>query len=132
MSLLSLIGNILWFISGGIFGAIAWVVSGILCYITIIGIPFGKQCFKLAKLQLAPFGKKVINRGSTPMGLIGNIIWIIFPGLELAIFNLVAALFMAVTIIGIPFAVQGLKMAKLSFMPFGKDVLTEDQIKYKM
>ncbi|RCW89219.1 uncharacterized membrane protein YccF (DUF307 family) [Halanaerobium sp. DL-01] len=119
---MSLLGNIIWFIFGGFIEAVGWWFFGILWYATIIGIPVGKQCFKLAKMQLAPFGKKVVEKESSTIGFIANIIWIIFFGWELAVANLISALIFAVTIIGIPFAKQSLKLAYLSLMPFGKDI----------
>ena len=118
----TLIGNIIWFIFGGFFQALIWFIAGIICFITIIGIPVGFQCFKMAKLQLAPFGKEVVQTKSSAVGLLGNILWLIFFGWELALANLISAGFFAITIIGIPFAVQSLKMAKLSLFPFGREV----------
>ena len=120
---MSTLGNIIWIIFGGLFGAIGWVISGFICCITIIGIPFGKQCFKMAKLQLAPFGREVRNSKLGTMGLIGNLLWIIFLGWELALANLVSALIFAITIVGLPFAAQSLKLARLSLMPFGKEII---------
>lgn len=120
---MTLIGNIIWFVFGGLFESFAWFISGLFWTITIIGIPYGKQCFKMAKLQLAPFGKTVEDRGTTTLGFLANIIWIIFFGWELALMNLISALIFTVTIIGIPFAKQNLKLAKLSLMPFGKRII---------
>ncbi len=120
---MSLIGNIIWFIFGGFFESLAWLISGILWTITIIGIPYGKQCFKMARIQLAPFGKTVEDTGTTTLGFLANIIWIIFFGWELALMNLISALIFTITIIGIPFAKQNIKLAKLSFMPFGKRIV---------
>lgn len=119
---MSLLGNLIWIIFGGLFGAIGWCISGILCCITIIGIPFGKQCFKMATLQLAPFGKNVVDGKGSTMGVLGNILWLIFLGWELCLANLIAAAIFAVSIIGIPFAIQSLKLAKLSLLPFGKEI----------
>lgn len=119
---MSFIGNLIWFIFGGLVGAIGWCIAGIICCITVVGIPFGKQCFKLASLQLAPFGKKVVDGKGSALGLIGNILWILFLGWELCLSNLISALIFTITIIGIPFAAQSLKMAKLSLMPFGKEI----------
>lgn len=121
---MTFIGNIIWFVFGGFIHALGWFLSGVLWSITIIGIPYGRQCFKMAKLQLAPFGKKVVDeKGGSPFYFIANIIWIIFFGWELALANLISALLFAITIIGIPFAKQSLKLAVLSFMPFGKRVV---------
>ncbi|MFW6280250.1 MAG: YccF domain-containing protein [Halanaerobium sp.] len=119
---MSLMGNIIWFIFGGFIEALTWWFFGIISYISIIGIPVGKQCFKMARMQLAPFGKEVIEKDNSPVGLIANIIWILLFGWELALINLVSALIFAVTIIGIPFAKQSLKLAYLSLMPFGKEI----------
>ena len=121
------IGNIIWILTGGIVGAITWSLLGLFWFITIIGIPFARQCFKLAKLQLAPFGLEVRNQGTNPFGFIGNLIWLLVTGWELFLINILAAFFMAVTIVGIPFAIQALKLAKLSLMPFGKVVVTDNQ-----
>ena len=97
---MKLIANIIWMIFGGIFTALAWLILGILLCITIIGIPFGKQCFKAATLTLAPFGKKVVsNFGKHP---IMNIIWMLLFGWEMALGYLFAGLVCCVTIIGIP------------------------------
>jgi len=95
----------------------------VLC-LTIIGIPFGIQCFKLAGGVLAPFGREV--RETEPPGgtlaLIMNIIWIILPGLELAIMHLCLAAFFALTIVGIPLAAQHIKLLPLALLPFGRQV----------
>lgn len=120
---MSCLGNILWFILGGFFNSLGWLLIGLLWCITIIGIPIGAQCFKMAKLQLAPFGKQIITTNDGGVSFILNILWLIFGGLALAIGNLVSAILLTITIIGIPFAGQCIKMAKLSLMPFGKQVI---------
>ena len=118
---MSVLLNILWFVFGGFIVSLAYILGGLLLCITIIGIPFGIQCFKLSLLGLAPFGREI--REKEPPGgaiaVIMNIIWIILPGLELALIHLFLALFFAITIIGIPFAVQHLKMTRLAILPFG-------------
>lgn len=116
---MKLLGNFLWLILGGIVMSIMWFIIGIIYCITIIGIPFGKQAFKLAHLSLVPFGKKVEYTKLGASRLIGNIIWIIFGGLELAIGNMIFGAFCCITIIGIPFGKQYFKLAKLSLAPFG-------------
>lgn len=121
--MMSCLGNILWFIFGGFWNALIWCLVGVLWCITIIGIPLGLQCFKLARLQLAPFGKEVVTVNQGGGTFILNIIWLIFGGLELALANLISAFFLAITIVGIPFALQALKLAGLSLMPFGKEVI---------
>lgn len=120
-----LIGNLIWFVFGGLIHGLIWALWGILFSITLIGIPVGIQCFKLAGLQLAPFGKRIDYRPTGAVGLLANILWILFCGWELAVANLISAAFFAVTIVGIPFAVQSLKLAQLSLMPFGAEVVTE-------
>ena len=118
---MSLIGNIVFFIFGGFVIFLGYVLGGILMCLTIIGIPFGLMCFRLAGSVLAPFGREVVE--TEPPGgaltLIMNIIWIILPGLELAIMHLVLALFFALTIVGFPLAVQHLKMVPMALLPFG-------------
>lgn len=117
---MSCLGNIIWIIFGGLFGAIGWCFTGLIWCITIIGIPVGMQCFKMARLQLAPFGKEVVTVSDSSGNLIMNILWLIFGGLELCIANIISGLILCITIVGIPFAAQSFKMAKLSLMPFGK------------
>jgi|SRR6056297_32491 len=120
---LSLIGNIIWIIFVGLIEAIGWLLGGIILSLTIIGIPFGLQCFKIAKVQLAPFGKEVVTTNDSGTNLLMNIIWIVFFGWEIAILNLISALIFALTIIGIPFAKQSIKLAKTSLLPFGKKII---------
>lgn len=119
---MSLLGNIIWFILGGFISAIMWTIAGALCCITVIGIPFGMQCFKIAALTLFPFGKDVEIGNFGAGGLLGNILWIIFLGWELCIAHLVSAALCAITVIGIPFAVQHLKLARLALIPFGAEI----------
>lgn len=119
---MSLLGNIIWIIFGGLFGALGWLISGALLCVTVIGIPFGLQCFKLAGLQLAPFGKEVKDTGTGAMGCIGNVLWLIFFGWELALGNAIMGVIFAITIVGLPFAKQSFKLAHLSLFPFGKEV----------
>lgn len=116
------LGNILWFIFGGFLNSLAWLFFGVLWCITIIGIPIGIQCFKFASLQFAPFGKEIVTVNDGAGSFILNVIWLITCGWEMALANLISAGLLAITIVGIPFAVQALKLAKLSLMPFGKDV----------
>ena len=118
---MSLIGNVVFFVFGGFIIFLGYVLGGILLCLTIIGIPFGLMCFRLAGSVIAPFGREV--RETEPPGgiltLIMNIIWIILPGLELAIMHLVLALLFAVTIIGFPIAVQHVKLVPMALLPFG-------------
>jgi uncharacterized membrane protein YccF (DUF307 family) len=118
---MNLLLNIIWLVFGGFLIVIGYLLGSLLLCITIIGIPFGVQCFKLAGLAAAPFGREV--REKEPPGgcvsIVMNIIWILLPGLELALAHLVLALFFGITIIGIPIAVQHLKMTRLALIPFG-------------
>ena len=121
---MNLLLNIIWLILGGFIVVVAYLLGAILLCLTIIGIPFGVQCFKLAGLAIAPFGREV--REKEPPGgcvaVVMNIIWIILPGLELALFHLFMALLFAITIIGLPLAAQHLKMTRLALIPFGFQV----------
>lgn len=121
---MNLLLNIIWLIFGGFLIVIGYLLGSLILCITIIGIPFGVQCFKLAGLAAAPFGREV--REKDPPGgcvsVVMNIIWILLPGLELAIAHLVLALLFAVTIIGMPIAAQHLKMTRLALIPFGFEV----------
>lgn len=116
--------NIVWIILGGLVSALGWVITGLLWCITVIGIPVGLQCFKLASISLNPFGKEVRNEGGTG-SLILNILWLIFGGLALAVSNAVWGLILCITIIGIPFGRQFFKIAKVALTPFGSVVERE-------
>jgi uncharacterized membrane protein YccF (DUF307 family) len=122
---MKLIGNIFWFLLGGLPAALGWWFFGIFWAITIVGIPVAKQCFKLAAVQLAPFGKRIERNPDAGLGIVLNLFWIILGGLELALANLLAAAFFAITIIGLPFAKQSLKLAGLSLAPFNKRIVRE-------
>lgn len=120
---MSLFGNIIWFIFGGLISAALWLFSGLLLCLTIVGIPFGLQCFKFAIFVLWPFGRDVEIGQFGALGLFGNIIWIIFCGFWLCLTHLFFALLLCLTIIGIPFGLQHFKLAKLSLMPFGAKII---------
>jgi uncharacterized membrane protein YccF (DUF307 family) len=121
---MNLLLNIIWLIFGGFIIVLGYLLGAILLCITIIGIPFGIQCFKLAGLALAPFGREVREKEppSGALAVIMNIIWIILPGLELAVMHLLLAVAFAITIIGLPIAAQHLKMTRLALLPFGFEV----------
>lgn len=116
-----LLGNLVFFVFGGFVIFLGYVLGGIMLCLTIIGIPFGLMCFRLAGSVIAPFGREVVE--TEPPGgvlaLIMNIIWILLPGLELAIMHLVLAAFFALTIVGIPLAVQHIKLVAMALLPFG-------------
>ena len=114
------LGNIIWFLFSGLGMGLSWFFTGIMWCVTIIGIPFGLQCFKLAKLSFMPFGKTVSgNFGAHP---IANIIWFIFGGFGLTISFYIAGIFWCVTILGIPFGKQCFKLGKLAMFPFGATI----------
>ena len=119
---MTLIGNLLWLLLGGIVSGLMWLFSGILWCITIIGIPYGRQCFKFAALAFCPFGKEVVYGGGA-VSFIANLIWILFFGIEMALVNAFIGMLLCITIIGIPFGKQFFKIAKLALMPFGAKVI---------
>jgi len=120
--------NILWFLLGGFIVFFLYVLGAIMLCLTIIGIPFGIACFKLAGLAAMPFGK-TIREKEPPGGIwtvLLNVIWIILPGLELAIIHLLLAALMAITIVGLPFAAQHLKLTRMALLPFGYESRNTD------
>ncbi|HPR62943.1 MAG TPA: YccF domain-containing protein [Thermoanaerobaculia bacterium] len=121
---MSLIGNILWLILGGFIIFLEYMLGGFLLCLTIIGIPFGIQCWKMGILALWPFGRDVVQkeRVSGCLGLIMNLLWIFLGGFWIVVTHLMFALLCAVTIIGIPFAIQHLKLAHLALVPFGREI----------
>tara|TARA_B100000575_G_C22915343_1_gene531321 strand:- start:238 stop:693 length:456 start_codon:yes stop_codon:yes gene_type:complete len=130
-----LLGNIIWFLFGGIFLGLSWWILGILMYILVITIPFGKASFVIGNFCFFPFGKELISRkeltgkddiGTGALGLIGNIIWVIFAGIWLCIGHAISGVLCFITIIGIPFGIQHFKIAGASFAPIGKTVVTKE------
>lgn len=131
-----LLGNIIWFLLGGVIMGLLWWFYGLIAYISIIGIPWGKACFVFGKFMFWPFGREAIDRkeltgeddiGTGALGLIGNIIWLFLAGIWLAIAHLTSALLLLITIIGIPFAIQHVKLAIMALMPIGKTVVTKEE-----
>uniref|UniRef100_E6QQL4 Putative Permease of the major facilitator superfamily n=1 Tax=mine drainage metagenome TaxID=410659 RepID=E6QQL4_9ZZZZ len=125
---MNLIGNIIWFVLGGFVMGLAWWFAALLAAMTIIGIPWAIAAFRIGTFSFWPFGRQIVERQSTPAGAagaaLGNLIWALLAGWWLALGHLIAAALCAVTIIGIPFAFQHLKLASLSFFPFGKEIVT--------
>ena len=118
-----LLGNVLWItLGGGIFIFFWYLFGGLVLCCTIVGIPFGLQCIKLSILGLIPFGQEVRETRSSSgcLAVIMNILWIVCGGIELVLTHLVFALLCAITIIGIPFARQHIKLAGMALTPFGK------------
>jgi uncharacterized membrane protein YccF (DUF307 family) len=133
--MLRVLGNILWFVLGGVVMGLAWWLAGLLALITIVGIPWARSCFVIGSFAFFPFGKEPVNRrdltgrddiGTGVLGLIGNIIWFIFAGIWLAIGHLMSALACFITIIGIPFGIQHLKLAMIALAPVGQTVVRSD------
>lgn len=129
---MALIGNIIWFVFGGLIMGLAWWLAGILCFISIIGIPWGKACFVIGQFTFWPFGKEAVSRkqksgqddiGTGTLGLIGNVLWLIFMGIWLAIGHIVSGILCCITIIGIPFGIQHFKLVPISLMPIGMTVV---------
>ncbi|PAR36347.1 YccF domain-containing protein [Vibrio metoecus] len=130
--MLRTLGNIIWFLCGGIVMGLAWWLVGVLAFISIIGIPWGRACFVIGNFSLWPFGYEAISRdeltdqtdiGTSGFGVLGNIIWFILAGFWLAVGHILSAVACFITIIGIPFALQHLKLAVISLAPIGKTVV---------
>jgi len=124
---MSLLLNILWLIFGGLLIAVEYVVVGFVLCLTIIGIPFGVQCFKIAGLALSPFGKEIGRPKQESVlgaltGSLFNIVWFFVAGLWIFLSHIALAVALMLTIIGIPFAFQHLKLAVLALLPFGREI----------
>jgi uncharacterized membrane protein YccF (DUF307 family) len=129
---MSAIGNVFWFVLGGFLMGLGWWLAGLLCAITIIGLPWAKACFVIGQFAFLPFGKEAVSRaavtgvedlGTGALGTLGNVIWFIFAGWWLALGHLASALCCFVTIIGIPFGIQHIKLALLALAPVGKTIV---------
>jgi uncharacterized membrane protein YccF (DUF307 family) len=120
----SLLLNILWLLLSGIWLFIGYVAAGLVMCITIIGIPFGIQSFKLAAFALWPFGRSIVRspHASGALSLIGNVLWFVLAGLWLAIGHLLLGVLLCITIIGIPLGPGNFKLVPLALFPFGKDI----------
>ena len=118
-----LIGNILWIIFGGLLSALGWIAAGAMWCVTIVGIPIGLQCFKLASISFNPFGKEVIYEDSGAVSFLVNVLWLLLSGWVLALCNFILGCVLCVTIAGIPFGKQFFKIARLSLRPFGAVVV---------
>jgi uncharacterized membrane protein YccF (DUF307 family) len=129
--------NILWLLTGGLWMAVGWVIAGVLLAITIIGLPWTRSAFSIAAYTLLPFGYRVVRRdeytgqadlGTGPLGVLGNLIWLVLAGWWLALGHLVTAVALAITIIGIPFAWAHLKLAGLALWPIGRMIVPMDEL----
>ncbi|ELI5731401.1 YccF domain-containing protein [Vibrio fluvialis] len=130
------IGNIIWFLLGGVMMGLAWWFFGLLAFISIVGIPWGRACFVIGNFSFFPFGQEAIGRdeltgkediGTGGFGVIGNVIWFLLAGVWLAIGHLLSAVACFITIIGIPFALQHLKLAVISLAPIGQTIASKEE-----
>lgn len=129
------IGNFLWFVLGGMFMGLGWWLVGLLAFLSIVGIPWGKACFVIGQFTFFPFGKEAVSRkdlskegdiGTGVFGTIGNVIWFLLAGVWLAIGHVLSAVACFVTIIGIPFGIQHLKLAAIALAPIGKTIVPKE------
>src|SRR4051812_21650116 len=135
MSAMSLILNVFWIVFGGLWMAVGWLIAAVIMAITIIGLPWARAAFNIATYAFLPFGHRAVSRveyfgredvGTGPLGVIGNIIWLILAGWSLALAHSVIAVVFAITIVGIPFAWAHLKLAGLALWPIGRAIVPID------
>lgn len=135
--MIKLILNVLWFVFGGFFAGLGWILAGVIMAITIIGLPWARSCFMLARFSFWPFGYDIAPRdvvqgrddfGTGAFGTVGNVIWFVLCGWWLALMHISAAVAFAITIIGIPFAWAHVKLALASIFPIGKTVISVDRL----
>lgn len=124
---MNLLGNLIWLVFGGLLSALGYFTGGVVLCLTIIGIPFGLQCFKVAGFVLWPFGRRAVSTASASgcLPLFLNIIWMLCGGLWVALSHIAFGLLLFLTIIGIPFAKQHFKLVEISLMPFGKKIVDQ-------
>jgi uncharacterized membrane protein YccF (DUF307 family) len=129
MGLMKALLNIIWLLFGGIWLALGYVLAGIICCVLIVTIPFGIASFRIAGYALWPFGRTVVDRGGRTyfMSTLGNIIWLVFAGIWIAIGHVLTAIPMFLSIIGIPLGIANIKMIPVSLMPLGKEIVPTDR-----
>jgi uncharacterized membrane protein YccF (DUF307 family) len=136
MGFLSLLLNLLWIVTGGIWLAAGWLLAAVIMALTIVGLPWARSAVTIARYAFLPFGYAAVRRdahygredlGTGALGAVGNILWLVLAGWWLALGHLVAAVGLAVTIIGIPFAWAHLKLAGLALWPVGKDIVPREE-----
>ena len=132
--------NNLWFVLGGLPMALAWWAAAIVSAITVIGLPWARSCWVIGKFSLWPFGTDAVNRrqlsgradiGTGVLGLLGNVLWFLIAGWWLAIGHISSALACFVTVIGIPFGIQHLKLALIAIAPIGMTVVQKRGTRYQ-
>ena len=133
---MSLLLNILWIVFGGLWMAVGWLLAAVIMAVTIVGIPWARAAANIALYTLLPFGHTAVDReeftgrpsvGTGPLGLVGNLLWLLLAGWWLALAHLIIALGLAITIIGLPFAWAHLKLAGLALWPIGKEIVSTEQ-----
>ena len=119
---MSLIGNVIWLVFGGLVTGVGYIIGGLGICLTIVGIPFGLQSIKLGFAVMTPFGRRIetSEEADSPLLLIFNLIWVVLFGWEIAVAHLASAALLAITIVGLPFAKQHLKLLPLALFPFGR------------
>ena len=115
--------NVLWFVLGGWISGSLWLLAAVILAITVIGLPWAPAAARMAAFSYWPFGKTIVDRDTGPTSLLLNIVWFVLAGWWLAIHHIVLAAALAVTIIGLPFAFQHLKLAMVSLAPVGKTII---------
>jgi uncharacterized membrane protein YccF (DUF307 family) len=132
MPLIPLLLNLLWIAFGGLWMAVGWLIAAVIMAVTIVGLPWTRAAFNIASYTLFPFGRTAISRaeyfgredvGTGPLGAIGNLAWLILAGWWLALGHVITAVFLAVTIFGIPFAWAHLKLAGIALWPIGRIIV---------
>lgn len=133
--MIRLLLNLLWFVLGGVWMGLGWWLAGVLCFISIVGIPWGRACFVIGSFSFFPFGRQTVSRreltgkddmGTGLLGTLGNVIWFVVAGGWLALGHVVSAIACFVSIIGIPFGIQHLKLAVIALAPIGQTVVDAD------
>ena len=133
---MSLLLNVLWIVFGGLWMAVGWLLAAVIMAVTIVGIPWAWAAANIALYTLLPFGHTAVDReeftgrpslGTGPLGLVGNLIWLLFAGWWLALGHLIIAFGLAITIIGLPFAWAHLKLAGLALWPIGKEIVSTEE-----
>jgi uncharacterized membrane protein YccF (DUF307 family) len=135
------IGNLIWFLFGGCLMGLGWWLVGLIMLVTIVGIPWSRSAFVIGSFCFFPFGKEVIGRedlsgesdiGTGVLGFMGNVIWFLVAGIWLAIGHVGSAFFCFITIIGIPFGIQHLKLAMISLAPIGQTVIESEELRERI
>ena len=127
---MSLLGNLVWLVFGGFIAGLGYILGGLLVCLTVVGIPFGMQAIKLGRATMAPFGKEVVeyDRANSTLRIVFNVVWLVLFGWEIAVAHLGSALILAITIIGLPFAKQHIKLIPMALFPFGRDLRSKNDL----